>query len=363
LAINITASLTEQLHLLGFDSWISDLGSLVKEGRVELTGTASYHPILPKLPESEISRQIQLNKAINRRYFGDVFNPVGFFPPEMAIDTKTLSIIDSLGYSWVSVDETAISDFLPITPIEGKCQSDLVVRVRDQNAKLIVRDRELSLKIAFGEINNTLDLNRYLENKGNCGKNRYILALDGETFGHHRPSSLLFLKSLFAESGKSYSLRTISEQIANCSSVFVPDIKRSTWGKGWDIWDNPNNEIHRNQWFLTRLAIETINNSPYRISGISDNYLDDSSISKGGLSFEWNKARHYLDMALQSDQYWWASGDPNWHYEMVKRGAEGLVNSIKSVPKVDKRVILQAENLYSRIIEYGKAKFGEGVVL
>src|SRR3989338_5381157 len=69
--VNINGALTEMLLDSGHDDVIEGLGRLASAGRIELLGSAMYHPILPLLPASETRRQIALNHSTNHRAFGD----------------------------------------------------------------------------------------------------------------------------------------------------------------------------------------------------------------------------------------------------------------------------------------------------
>src|SRR6266498_1278614 len=80
--VNINGALTEMLLDSGHDDIIEGLKQLAGNGRIELVGSAMYHPILPLLPECEIRRQIALNQTTNQRAFGDAYQPAGFFAPE-----------------------------------------------------------------------------------------------------------------------------------------------------------------------------------------------------------------------------------------------------------------------------------------
>ncbi|MEA1958096.1 MAG: hypothetical protein U9N44_00255, partial [Chloroflexota bacterium] len=70
--LNISACLIEQLDRYGLNDVIDGLRSLAGCGQIEFTASAMYHPILPLIPRSEVVRQIELNTAVNRRFFGDV---------------------------------------------------------------------------------------------------------------------------------------------------------------------------------------------------------------------------------------------------------------------------------------------------
>ena len=75
LTLNVNGCLLETWHRFGHDDVIARLQKLFARGQVELTGSAKYHPFLPKLPASEMIRQIELNQETFRRFFGKQFTP------------------------------------------------------------------------------------------------------------------------------------------------------------------------------------------------------------------------------------------------------------------------------------------------
>jgi len=105
--LNINAILTEHLIENGWQNIINDIITLAKNGQVEFTETAKFHPFLPLLPETEIKRQIELNHHTNRKVFGRVYKPRGFFPTEMGWNEKIAKIVSDLGYSWTIIAELA----------------------------------------------------------------------------------------------------------------------------------------------------------------------------------------------------------------------------------------------------------------
>ena len=48
---------------------IKDIRELLKQGKLELTGSAKYHAFLPFMPEEEIKRQIKLDEEGLDKYF------------------------------------------------------------------------------------------------------------------------------------------------------------------------------------------------------------------------------------------------------------------------------------------------------
>ena len=98
ITLNINAVLTEQLSRYGLNDVIFSLRRLAENGQIEFTGSAIYHPVLPLIPKEEMIRQIKLNTEVNRRYFGDIYNPKGFFPPEMCYSYEVAQVVANLGF-------------------------------------------------------------------------------------------------------------------------------------------------------------------------------------------------------------------------------------------------------------------------
>ncbi len=327
LTLNINACLTELLIKNGFKDVVSDIRDLVKKGQIELTETAKFHAFLPKLPENEIVRQIKLNHLTNRKYFGDIYKPVGFFPPEMAFTKKIAEIVKGLGYQWILADEASFlgedPDYSKIYKIKGLGDFKIFFRERETSFKI------LSAQLASGPILVT-DLGERLK------KHEYLLtAMDGETFGHHRPG----LEKLLLDIYQSNELPTVT--ISELPKFFKEEVcepVQATWtlmhkdlarNIPFSRWDDPKNKIHQLQWQLTNLAVKTVNSSKRN---------------------DLRKSRELLDRALHSDQYWWASAKPWWSLEILEKGAKELMETILFVPDADKKTKEKAQELYKNIV-------------
>ena len=130
--VNINGSLTQMLLDCGAQDVVDGLRQLAESGRIELLGSAMYHPILPLIPESEILRQIELNQAINRRAFGDVYAPRGFFPPELAYDAVVATAAAKTGHRWVLTSGVACATEWPVRVVHRvDGHPDLAVLFRD----------------------------------------------------------------------------------------------------------------------------------------------------------------------------------------------------------------------------------------
>lgn len=299
LTLNINASLTEQLVAAGFGELVLRIRKLSERGQVEFTGSAAYHPILPYLPKREIARQIKLNTKINQSYFGSAYQPKGFFPPELAYGDVVGEVLEELRFAWTLVDGSAVADW----------RKYLKFVYRREGTKLLVFPREdsLSWRIAFGRIRTVLGLVRAIGAHELSRRQYVICAMDGETFGHHQPRQLTFLKDLFRVQRTDRRIRmvTVAELLKLYPKRTKVKVHPSTWGyvevvdgkRVWVRWRNPANPLHRTLDRLRKLAVASV--------GMQD-----------------GEARELLDRALASDTWWWASGKPYWHPGMVKRGAE-----------------------------------------
>lgn len=320
LTININASLTEQLSprlRLG-------IKELAEAGQIEFSGSAAYHPLLSYLPPQQVRRQIELNNQINTSFFGDAYAPRGFFPPEMDYAPEVGKILKELGFQWVLLDEMGRPGGAQVAPLQDRL-------VRDVETGLICffRAERLSLDIAFARTTS-------LAQVGLRGRGFVVTAMDGETFGHHHPGQLRFLEEILAAGqAEEFELVTLSDLISRFKDGQELKVEKSTWGEGWDRWDNPQNPIHHLQWELFRRAVSSV----------------EESKSKG--------AQLLLDKAVHSDQFWWASHTPCWHYQLVERGARMLRDTVLATGVSDQG---RAEQLYTQIVETGERLYGTGVI-
>lgn len=356
ITVNISASLTEQLTANHWEV-LAKFRKLADKHQIEVVGTAAYHPILTKLPDAEVYRQVKINEEINNRIwqltnqrFGhdvkvDDSKVKGFFPPEMAIGSNVALSAKKLGYSYIIVDESVLDE-----PHKHVFSDDHIFTDRFSGIKVVVRHRRVSLDIAYSRIRSVSELVASFSDNGNCPY--LILAMDGETFGHHRPEQLEFLKTLFNSSssmssgGSLLQLVTLSELLSHNSSSKVIDLQESSWAESFDRWANPNNPIHKSQWALLNCVISAVSNYPERDANF------------------W-KARSLLDKGVQSDQFWWSSHNPCWHYKMVQRGALLLLEAISELEDANdliKSGKVEAERLYNDITQTGLHLYGDTVI-
>jgi len=332
LTLNIAACLSEQLLHYGYKDVIDNIKDLVQKKQIELTESSKFHAFLSLLPESEIERQIKLNHESNKNIFGELYKPRGFHLPELAYHRKIAEIAANLGYQWIILNETSFAGklFSKIDTTQIYCLKNL------PKFKLFFRSRRLSDLIQRGHV--WLADNFIKEAKKDILENEYfITAIDGETFGHHRPGLEKFLKNLYES--KEIEFTTVSE-LEN----FFPATKEiepvnSSWGSleseiaagiPYTQWNYPGNIIHEKQWEFTYLTIDTI-----------EKHKNDP---------DYEKAREILDKALFSCQYWWAGAVPWWEVEYIEKGAYMLRHAIESLSQAPAEIKEKAKSYYSDIV-------------
>lgn len=346
LTLNINSVLCELLEKWGGEDVIRDIKELVKRGSIELTGSAKYHAFLPLLPEEEIERQIRLNEEGLDKYFGEYWQKNGFFSPEMAYSDKVAQVAKKMGYKWIVIDEMSFPASRAGRPSEKKYQPDRIYEIDGlDDFGVFFRERNLSFIVLSAQIGTMPSIIRYLGDRLN--KNEYALtAMDGETFGHHRPGMEQFLFDLLANEHintvaisdlfELFSGREVIKPRFSTWAATADDIKR---GEPYARWKRQDNEIQNNQWGLTNLAIDVSSREP-----------ENESI------------RSMLDQAVHSDQYWWASARPWWSLEMIERGAHDLKQVVLDSSKSSQEEKQKAEELYKNIIYTGFKWQREGKV-
>jgi hypothetical protein len=358
--VNICAALTEMLGEHGMSDVVDGLRELADDGRLEFTGSAKYHPILPLIPREEMKRQIVLNKQTNRLAFGKGYSPSGFFSPEMCYSRDIVEPIIDTGHKWLLLSGIACPTDWP---------NDVIHHISNgkQQLKVFFRDDILSNKISFCQLNAPGFLNHLRQLRGSRKDIYVITAMDAETFGHHIKSwEKLFLgevydalepagmlnhgvrqlqrlvdtqKEIFSSGANAeesdIGVVTISQLTGLFPAGSDVEPRASSWstsmedisaGNPYPLWQSNNNTIHQLQWKHLKIAIELANEATAVAKKESYKYYADI-------------ARGLLDHALHSDQFWWANPDSRWDVNLVNRGLmqqrEVVFNSYKAIKMSD----------------------------
>ena len=331
LTLNVNGALLELFDRDRYHDLIDILRQLGKEGRIEFTSSAKYHAFLPYLEQSEIVRQITTNNETNTFYLGPAYRPRGFFPPEMAYDEKLAPLVEELGFDWMILDEIACGGD------GGQVDYANVYRVKGRKLKVFFRERRLSNLIMSAVVRSGESLREAM--REDLKTSRYVLtAMDGETFGHHRPGLVEMLFDVLG--APEFELITVSDipryypeerEVVPVTSTWASSRQDIEKGIQFLSWSDPDNSIHTWQWDFTKLVLDEV----YAMDPRHPHY---------------ELVRNKMDAALSSDHLFWASGKPWWSVEMIEVGAYRLLDTLRRIPAVAPGKLEKARDFYENII-------------
>lgn len=331
ITLNITACLTEYLNQVGFTKLIDELKTLIKKKQIELTGSAAFHPLMPLIPLKEAKRQIQVNYEINKRYFGKLYQPRGFYLPEMAYAPQIAKAIKQAGYEWIVLDEISF---------DGKINGlhiDYQQKYKDKQSGLevVFRQRKFSKTFVPGTIEQLLQQPHPPE--------IVVTATDGELYGHkyvdYDQTHYKILRN------KQLTTLTVSEFLSSLTNKKNIKPIPASWESTpqelkknipYSLWGHPKNKIHAKLWQLADFALK-----------LNYRHLKDPNHFA---------SRLHLERGLASCTFWWASGKdfkmfnpPAWNPTEVEKGALELLRSIRALINIDYKYKIQAENIFLAI--------------
>ncbi len=247
------------------------------------------------------------------------------------IDPKIVPIIESFGFKWILLDEIAFNG------MPDAVDFNQLYKIKNSKLNIFFRERRLSNLIMSAVVRSPETLKEAMKN--DLESSRYLItAMDGETFGHHRPGLEKMLFDIF--NMPEFNLVTISELLEDKRKTVEIEPITSTWASSaQDIekkiqflsWKDPGNIIHGWQWELYHLARSQVEQ------------LD----QKNPLYYE---IKNRMDIAMASDHFWWASAKPWWSIEMIEDGAFRLMDIIRTIPGISQDNVAKALSLYERII-------------
>ena len=251
--LNVCYSLLEHLERIGSRS----IGMLREASGAELCESAAFHPILPLLPEEEIRRQLMLNREGSRRLLGDrPSGPRGVFPPEMAWSPDIAGVLAGMGYEWAVTDDRVWAATAGQVPFREVLECG--------GLGVLMRSNFWSNRIAFHpadgrkvarEVSAGLADWAASEGLSESGDSYLVIAMDGETFGHHTKGTLRsFLEPFILELDRLEGVRlsSLSEifDLFPRRPVLVPPCSWSTTPEDaagnvpFPLWDHPLNPTH-----------------------------------------------------------------------------------------------------------------------
>ncbi|MBI4091212.1 hypothetical protein HY419_00505 [candidate division WWE3 bacterium] len=378
LTVNLPLSLLEWFEKENFQGIFADLKALKDQGKVELVGSGAYHPILTKLPNEEIERQIILNESGLGYYLGRtegfegepslmIKNVRGFFPPELAFSDRLGKVLSDLSYEWCLVDQVTVV---------GEGDPNHVNILEGTDLGLVVRNRDLSLSLAYNRGADPSGFIRGLELERQKGVKFVVPALDGETFGHHNPEGIELLENLIAMVGEMGSFELVSAIVGEFKTKKEVKVTESSWGASDDDmkagniypkWYLSENRYHEIFSTLELLLLEAVRASKNKISG--EKYSEQLgnlplwNFNKLSLVTDltdeeksWVKSRIMLDKALNSDKYWWSSRNQEFNPDIIKRSLELFVKVVERLSGENQELFGKVKALRDEMISLLKGQ-------
>jgi len=180
---------------------IADLVPLYRRmqdaGRVEITTSPFYHPILPLLCDSEFAwrampgaklperfyhaedARAQMEKAV--AFHTEAFKqpPKGMWPSEGSVAPEIIPLLQQAGIQWIATDEAILAHSLNAWNIYEHLYVPYRARYAGSEVDMVFRDRGLSDLISFG----------YSRNKAEDAANDLLARLHAIADAHWRPGS------------------------------------------------------------------------------------------------------------------------------------------------------------------------------
>ncbi|NHJ38399.1 MAG: hypothetical protein FK731_00095 [Asgard group archaeon] len=330
MTFNINGSLLELLDFHQEIEILSKIKELVSKEQIDLLGSSCYHAILPIIPEEEIIRQIELNEKFHNKLLKEnILNSGGFWLPEMAYDYRVIDPLKSKNYSWTVLSSVAVPDKeLPNNYIPT-INNGFIIYFRNDLLSNFISFKHPTVNKFYTEISKT--------NKSQKKDSYLILAMDGETYGHHVKGLIQdFLEPLIKKILDDSSMELV--KINDLPNIFKEKKevypRASSWstseediqkGIPFPLWSDPNNNTHN-------LQLLVMNHTLYLVAEAQR--LSKHIQSDQPLYQRFTNARNWLDKGLHSCQLWWASKKPWYSSEMILKGLNQLILAASEALKV-----------------------------
>lgn len=305
----------------------------LNDGRIEITTSPYYHPILPilldikgtkksigdDLPSNlkmDLDAKMQCELALQRidMLFGK--RPRGIWPSEHCVSSKTLSTLSELGVEWTISDEGILSSsigFEFVRDFKGYLEDPYHLlksykyTARDSNIKMVFRDSVIPNLIGFeypnhdpvAAANDLYDRIKVTQNKLlSSPDNEHLLtiAMDGENcWENYCSDGATFLAAIYKLIEEDDTLETvlISEYLEKDVPKPLNKISSGSWiNRNFKLWiDEP----------LKNLAWTYLKQ-------VRDDFCD--YVKNNPLNPHIELARRELFICEGSDWFWWY-GEPN----------------------------------------------------
>ena len=223
LTCNVDGSFIRRLLDAGLDEGVVALRRLAESGQVELTASAYGGPVLGPMSDDAIGGAVARGVAASREAFGEVYAPVGFFPPEMSYDRNVGATVERLGLEWMLLDEMSHSGK------PGSVSWDRAYRL-GAGPKLLFRDRSLSQGMVYG----SFDAPAALASAAASAAPERVYAFTGveaDIYGTRRVQPREFLAAMFEYDA--WEMVTVSELLGRLGDAEPVTPSPASWS-AWD---------------------------------------------------------------------------------------------------------------------------------
>ena len=257
------------LHLTIMRRIVPDYRKALERGRIEITATPFYHPILPLLCDTDVAAEGLPGRALpkppfsapedanthvaraldyHERTFGR--RPTGMWPAEGSVSPEAVGIFARNGVEWVATDQDILSRSLP-----KATRADLfrpyATGEPGAQVSIVFRERELADSIGFRYASMPAEravsdfMTRLRAIRKECPKQKtpplITIILDGENAWEYYPDSGEgFLTAMYREVEESpdFTWTTVSDHLAEYPpTAAIPSIFPGSWiGGNFDIW-------------------------------------------------------------------------------------------------------------------------------
>ncbi len=244
---------------------------LQDEGRIEVSFTPYYHPILPLLIDTDAAREALPDIALPRQRFAfpedarwhvdaaikkyqEIFgrSPAGMWPSEGSLSESTVRLLAEAGIKWAASDQDLLASSARKSGLDPRQFAPHTIYALEgvPGLKLLFRDKGLSDRIGFvySGWDPTRAANDFIEAlnnirtllKNNLDNAVVPVILDGENAWEYYPDDgILFLRKLYEALGESETLETVffSDAADKVPSTVLPRLLAGSWiNHNFRIW-------------------------------------------------------------------------------------------------------------------------------
>ncbi|GAB4555525.1 MAG: hypothetical protein OHK0023_26910 [Anaerolineae bacterium] len=215
----------------------ADAENLNQKGVGNALGSIFHHAIMPLLKRREKRTMLYWGNVAFQHHFNRRTN--GVWLPEMAVDLETLQEVEMAGYQFTILSQSQINE-----PVEG-AGPYWVSLDNGKYLAVFVRNDELSNDLSFN-ISATGGAGHWARNRLASRRKGLLtlVAVGGETFGHHHIGEERFLHWLLSHEARSigYKVVTLTEMMRDFPPTELVTIKPFTtynantlqhWTNGW----------------------------------------------------------------------------------------------------------------------------------